>query len=53
MAMQHIIKKNGFTETGKIDLSDMGAELMGVKDYAYERVTAHVKTEHLVQTTPA
>ncbi|WP_304054812.1 GNAT family N-acetyltransferase [Levilactobacillus namurensis] len=51
MAMQHIIKKNGFTPTGKIDLSGMGPEMSGVQDFAYERVTAHVKPEHLIQPT--
>ncbi|MDT6981090.1 GNAT family N-acetyltransferase [Levilactobacillus zymae] len=51
LAMQHIIKKNGFSETGKIDLDSVG--LTGVQDFAYERLTAHIKPEHLVQTTLA
>jgi len=46
MAMQHVIKKNGFTETGMIDLEAAG--LKGTKDYAYERLTANVKPVHVV-----
>ncbi|WP_367296384.1 N-acetyltransferase family protein [Levilactobacillus yonginensis] len=45
--MQHVIKKNGFTETGMIDL--INQDLDGVKDYAYERVTAHINPAHLVE----
>ncbi|RXI79908.1 GNAT family N-acetyltransferase [Levilactobacillus suantsaii] len=50
-AMQHIIQKNGFTPTGEIEL--VGMSLDGVKDLAYERVTTHVRPEHLFQPTPA
>lgn len=52
MAMQHIIKKNGFTETGMIDLVGMDLK-PGVQDFAYERVTANVKPEHVLQTETA
>ncbi|WP_125544962.1 GNAT family N-acetyltransferase [Levilactobacillus lindianensis] len=45
--MQHVIKKNGFTETGKVELK--GMDLQGVKDFAYERLTANVKPAHLNQ----
>ncbi|WP_062473483.1 GNAT family N-acetyltransferase [Levilactobacillus senmaizukei] len=46
-AMQHIIKKNGFTETGMVKL--LGMDLDNVKDFAYERLTANTKVEHMVQ----
>lgn len=50
-AMQHVIKKNGFTETGHIDLSAVG--ITDVFDVAYERVTPHVLPSHLNQPTLA
>lgn len=49
MAMQHVIKKNGFTETGRIDLAAAG--MPGTTDFAYERLTANAKSAHLT-TTP-
>ncbi|NLR10364.1 MULTISPECIES: GNAT family N-acetyltransferase [Lactobacillaceae] len=45
MAMQHVIKKNGFTETGTIDLA--AVDMPGVKDFAYERLTANIQPAHM------
>ncbi|MGO1970555.1 MAG: GNAT family N-acetyltransferase [Levilactobacillus brevis] len=48
MAMQHVIKKNGFSETGTIDLTAAG--LPGTKDFAYERLTVNANPAHVVAT---
>jgi len=48
MAMQHIIKKSGFSETGTIDLAAAG--MPGTTDFAYERLTANAKPVHLATT---
>jgi len=50
-AMQHIIMKNGFTATGKVTLKR--ADVYGVKNFAYEKLTANIKPEHIVQTEAA